>query len=867
MSKFLALLLVLSWSVPAGAQTDATGQPPSMPTFARTVAKSKAGDYLKFRQTNFAGDRTETLTLWQVFQASTPEQATLRVVLTNRASTSAAPLTKAGDDVRIEDQSAATSATLLDMPPLPPGMTMVSDAITKVGAETLLIGPRYLTCDVYERVTKIEVPQGGIESRNRVWWCADLPVTGLVRSENRTSGLQQGASLLELVAFSGMNDPETIRVEDSHWFLTQAIAAVRNGDIDERDRDKLLVKLAHGHLAYGEAGEARNAMQAIRESVYRESLEPAFAAHAVFGGNPDRLKEAGVEGAAARNEALTRLAYNYGNYFLRAPAEDVEAFVARIEDPEAKSSFWAAMFARRLTHGDDAGARAAFERVTTDTGRWSAVNWAASKASETKRLDWLVRAAAFAPKLAEGADFLGTHYRLLDDTGHEKEAFDVARRFVAASVAMPEEQRAAHVSSILVLALYRPWSRVDGFVVRELSARTDTSDPESGLELARQSGGVSAVSSRAQRAAYRGDEAAARRILAIEPNAPSTTSRPAVAALYASGKKAEAVAWARALTHGNGEQPFHAEGTRAQTYLDFAAIEFAAGALDEESRWLTEAETAAGDAQRAMAAYNAEKKVSLYWDGGFSLKSSVPFFLVGVRLTASGAHERCLKFVASLPSAKPGSNAVEDLWKYVAVRAGTRGDEEFAAKVVAALPSTIDANARNWLVQDVARAFAKGGDVAGATKWIAGLPSENQRDLATSAWVVQSCLDGHVEAAESIFTPWIATRGARDWADARVATSMAEAVAGHAERARDLFVGDRFRAQFTGVSGLDRENVLVAVGFHAARAKPDATWLARWVVAVDDAFERAHLSLGMALGLAPGPVPDTFVDPVPYSDT
>ena len=96
---------------------------------------------------------------------------------------------------------------------------------------------------------------------------------------------------------------------------------------------------------------------------------------------------------------------------------------------------------------------------------------------------------------------------------------------------------------------------------------------------------------------------------------------------------------------------------------------------------------------------------------------------------------------------------------------------------------------------------------------------------------------------------------------------MAEAVAGHAERARDLFVGDRFRAQFTGVSGLDRENVLVAVGFHAARAKPDATWLARWVVAVDDAFERAHLSLGMALGLAPGPVPDTFVDPVPYSDT
>ncbi len=834
-----------------------------VPTHAGTLAASKAGAYLKFRQTQSAGGQSQVLTLWQVHRGVAADVATVQVVLTNRAWTRNEPLTEAAQDVQIADQAVAIQGTLLDFE-TPAGVTLVSDSITKLPAETLAVGPRSIECQVFERVTKLEVPQGAVQLRNRLWWSSEVPVSGLVRIENETTGLQEGTSVVELVAFSGMNDPDKVRVTDPQWFLAQARAAMRDSGENEHQLDRFLDDLGDGYLAHGLFDQALATVSEIKNSVYQESLVAALRVFAAVDDGPGQRVAVGLVDAEEVDMGFSSFGNQYGNHLERMSIADVEKLAARIASPDYKAAPWSALFCRMLLKGDREHALAAFQRISTPEGQDAALAAAAYEAKEARRLDVLTLAASIHPAGAATSSFLGSQYALLDELGREKEALEVARRYADAVVKLPESDRLVTTNSALMLALYRPWSRVEPYVGELLRAKDPTGDPEAEFAAATKAGDVrGGVWAYAQLAGERGDDAAAKRILAADAKAKSSDALGAITALYAAGKKAEATAWVRSLAPGQGEDAYIVEGTRARACLRFSDVESWAGDTAEEARWLDEAEKAAIAAQRAIAAYNTEHKTSRYWEGGVSLQSSAPFVLVGARLVARGEHERALEIARQSPSLMPGSSCVEDFWKHLGVTAGKRGDAEFAAKVVAGLPASMDANRRNWFVRDMARAFAT-GDTAAAAKFIAGLGDELQRNLATSSLIVQLCLDGKTAQAEAVFAPWIVKQDPKQWADAKVALAMAEASAGDAVRARELFLAPRFATEFV-VAGLERENVLISVGYHAAKAKPDLDFLGQWLVGVESAYERAYLALGMALGLAPGPVPDEFADPVEYS--
>jgi len=847
------------------AQELASPTAAGVPTHAVTIAASNVGDYVKFRQTQTANEKSQTLTMWQVHRGVTADVATVQVVLTNRNWTAPEPLTTAASDVQITDQSVPIGGTLLDVE-VPQGFELVSDELTKLPDEILAVGPRSIPCRVFERTTKVKVPAGEIQVRNRLWWSSEIPVSGLVQSNSVTSGLQSGSTLLELISFTGMNDVTKIKVTEPIWFLDQARGAMSESGGSAHSIDTFLDDLGDGYLALGEFDYALETARSIGSGVYQESLASAMRAFAAVVDGPGQR---GVLGLATPEDIGTEFAFFgnvYGNCLERLPLAKVEAWVERAPTPAAKDELWSTRFARLLAKGDAEGARVAFDRITTKAGRETALYRAVYQAGEEKRIDLLELAVKIDPACAERQHFLGTKYRLLDDLGLEREALESARRYVATILALPEAERMRLTTEVLTLALYRPWSRVEPFVTTALMAKGADDDPEAELARAEAEGTPSTqLWSFAQRAAVRGDEAAAKRILAQQKTSKAMDSLPAILALFTAGKKDEAAAWARELGPGNGEQPFHAEGARARIFHDFAAREFFAGDDEAETRWLAEAEKSAIAAQKALSEFNRGNAVALYWEGGITLKSSAPFFLVGLRLVARGEHERALEFAAQLPSLMPVSGSVEDFWKYMAVQAGKRGDAEFATKVVARLPESVDSNSRNWLLRDVARAFALGGESTSGTKFIASLKEESQRNLATSSLIVQLCLDGRTEPAAAVYTPWIATQPAKQWGDARIAMALGEAVAGRADRARELFLEDHFSTDFI-ITGLERQNVFVAVGYHAAKAKPDLDFLGHWVVGVRDATERAYLALGMAFGLAQLPVPDEFADPIRYSE-
>lgn len=859
-----ALLVASFLAIGVHAQEIASPTAAGVPAHSVAFAASKAGDYLKFQQTQTANGQSQTLTMWQVHRAVAADSATVQVVLTNRAWTGPQPLVDAAPDVQIADQSVPIGGTLIDIE-IPAGVELVSDVITKLPDESLSVGPRSIPCQVFERLTKVKVPEGEIQVRNRLWWSSEVPVSGLVQSSSETTGVQTGSTLLELVSFTGINDVTKIKVTEPVWFLDQAHDAIFESGANDHGRDTFLDDLGDGFLALGEFDLALETARSIKSNVYQESLVSALRAFAAVDDGPGQRELLELVEAEDIEREYSYFANVYSNYFERLTPEQMEPLVERAPTPSAKDALWSARFERLLSKGDADGARIAFERITTKEGRANAQYRVVSRAGDKRSLDPLALAAKVDPVGAEDQGFLGSQYRLLDDLGREKEALEVARRYVAAILKMPEAERAETITNVLTLALYRPWSRVEPFVTTALMAKGEDDDPEGELARAREQGTqISGLWSYAQRAAVRGDEAAAKRILAQQTNSKAMDSLPAIVALYTAGKKDEATAWARALAAGSGEQPFHAEGARTRIFHDFAAREFFAGDDEAETRWLAEAEKAAISAQQALKEFNRANAVALYWEGGVSMKSNAPFFLVGLRLVARGEHERALEFIAKIPSLWPGSGSVEDFWKYLAVSAGKRGDADFATKVVARLPDSIDANARNWFVRDVARAFALSGDAASGLKFIAGLKEEHQRKFATSSLIVQLCLDGKAEQAAAVFTPWIATQPAKQWGDARIAMAMAEAVAGRVDRARELFLADHFSTDFI-ITGLERQNVFVAVGYHAAKAKPDLDYLGHWLVGVKDATERAYLALGMAFGFAQLPIPDEFADPIEYS--
>lgn len=855
----LALAVVSSLSFAQQAPTPASPLAAGFSSHAKTFATSKQGDYLKFRQTQSANGQSQTLALWHVFRGAKEGVATVQFVLTNRSSTADEPLQTAGTDVQIVESPVAQAGTLLDFE-VPPGWTLVSDAVTKLADQTLLVGPREIACQVFERATTLSVPQGQVEIKNRVWWNADVPVSGLVRNEQTTSGLQSSSSVLELVAFPGMRDPAKVAVRDAHWFLAQARDAIADSGWSQHDKDRFFEKLGDGYLALGDFERALATVADIREPVYQESLDSALEIFAALDDGPGQRAAVSVAAAVDVANRVRMFANLYGNALEGMSESQVEALLARDELADVRDSVWAARVWRLLLAGDRERALASFQRITSGAGRDGALGTIAYEASQLKRIDLLEQAIAFHPKGAASSSFLGSHYALLDAVGREKEAFEVAQRYVAAIRALEPVERSETTTSLLLLALYRPWSRVERVVCDRLLA-ADEGDPEAEFAKAlKENATTTRGGSYAKRAAARGDEEAARRILGADERATPHDARAAIAALYASGKKDQAVAWLRSLEPASDAPQYLVDGVRAWTMLDFAAVEAFAGDADAETRWIDEAERAALAGQKALVGLNRELGVSRYWEGGISMKSTAPFFLVGLRRIARGEHERALAIAEQSPSLLPASGCVEEFWQHLAVGAALRGDEEFATKVFSRLPASVDANARNWRVRDVARAFALGRDVEGARAFIASLAEPLHRDLATSALIVQLAFDGELASAEALFTPWIAGKEPKQWADAKVSLALARASEGDFDRARELFLQPRFGTEFTALGNVERAHVLIAFGRACGRASQDLDALGRMVVAIGDEYERANVALGIALGRATRPVPDEFVD-------
>lgn len=867
MSKILLSLAALApLSFARQAPTPASPAAAGVPSHAKTLATSKEGDYLKFRQTQSADGQTQVLTLWHALRGLKDDSATVQFVLTSRTGTADEPLQTAGADVQIAEAPVPTSATLLDSG-IAPGVTLVSDAITKLSDETLLVGPREVACQVFERLTTLSVPQGQAVVRNRVWWSADVPVSGLVRSEQTTSGIQSGSSVLELVAFPGLRDPAKVVVRDAHWFLAQARDAIVDCGWSQHDKDRFFEKLGDGYLALDDFEGAFATVHDIEEPVYQEALLSVLEVFAALDDGPGQRASVSLADPVEVEHRVRTFANVYGNALEGLSDSEVEALVARDELAGARDALWGARAWRLLLAGDRERARASFQRITSDGGRDTALGTIAYEASQLKRIDLLEQAIAFHPKGADGSSFLGSHYALLDELGREKEAFEVAMRYVAAVRALEPVLRTETTTSVLMLALYRPWSRVERFVCDRLLADDDTSDPE--VEFARslsERGATTRGGSYAKRAAARGNEAAARRILGADERATPHDARAAIAALYAAGKKDEAIAWLRSLEPASDAPQYLIDGVRAWTMLDFAAVEAFTGDTEAEARWLDEAESAALAGQKALVEQNRALGVTRYWEGGISMKSSAPFFLVGLRRIARGEHERALAIAEQSPSLRPGSGCVEDYWQHLATRAALRGDAAFATKVFARMPASVDANSSNWLVRKVARAFVLGGDVEGVEAFVEGLTVPLQRDLAISASIVQLSFDGHLASAEALFAPWFATKDPKQWADAKVSLALARANAGDVQRAIELFLAPRFGTDFTALGNVERSHVLIAFGRACGRACKDLDALGRLVVAIPDEYERAHVALGIAFGRATRPVPNEFVDRLRPSD-
>lgn len=853
-TTFAAIVLAVA---PAFAGELASPAAAGVPTYAVTLAKSKPGDYLKLRHTQTTGGQTQTLVAWNELLAYADAVASMRIVYTNRTWTPLEPLKEQpSDSVQVGEGPAAAGGTPLDFA-LPEGVTLVSDAVTRLPDERVHVGPRTFDCQVWERRTTLSVPQGSADFVNRAWWSADVPISGLVRSESRATGLQESTTILELVAFSGMNDPALVKVDDALWFLRQADSTITD---TTQDRDRVLERYADACLALDRFDLATETRDRIGSNVYAETVTSSLRCFAAVDGRPGQRESVGLAGDEVAGFAGS-FARSYSNALGSISDADFEKLLERVNTADVKDELLGGRFSRLLLDGDRERAKTALARLSTDEARCRTIGGLAYEAGRLKRIDVVEYAAVLFPPAAARTSYLGSLYPLLEEVGREREAREVSKKYVAAIAALPDEERETTAMSVLSLALFRPWSRVEPFVANDVGAIGDEGDPEAELAKRRADGSFNgSVWTYAERAASRGDVEAAKRILASQSDMKSHDVRSVAFALHEAGKEAEAVELAKSIAAGQGELPFHAEGSRALLYLQFAASACYAGDKEAEDRWIDAAVVSGTAAQVGMAEHNKQTGAGLYWGGGLSYRTNAPPFLVGRQLVLRGERERSLLYAHSLPTIAPQSNVVEDLWKYIGIEAGKRGDAATALHVVGELAKRVDSNRRNWITRDIARSFAVGGDVASGRKFVDAIEEETLRDLATMAFVVQLALERKLEAAESVFQPWIVGEEPRQWADAKVALSLANAVAGKFERARDLFVAPRFTCDFGGMAGLERLDLLVSIGLHAARAKSDLVELGRWIVQIPDDTERALVAIGMAMGLGKRPAQDDYVD-------
>lgn len=865
----------------------ADARPASWPTLGALLEKASPGEWCRYEQTQAAGGRAQSGTMWLTFEGKDAQQATIVAAITQKLDAPSAPPAQAGDGVQMQKQQSPLQGPLMSVP-IPPGGKVVGDNITSRPYSNLAVGGRNYSGTHYERLMRLQLP-GGVELNYKInlWLSPEVPVTQIVRQIAEVSGMMSMTSTMSLVTHSRA-DVQAAAPQAETVAEAAAVAFGNHRDLlahsNEVAQQVWKVNNPGASLARNLASEAASYRYRVgRALLEMGSAEQAMKIYAEHQKQPVMI------------DLRNRLRAEY------AKKED-RAKLAALGVPEADMprTIVTAQVESLVQTGADDGFKpllAIIQAQSDDrlrhTAVYSAIRMEGLTADQLRLLIAEIKGAeelnnlfniilpnrvryngdlTFVDMLAQAHPPFGAspEYPLframaLAKLGKHEEAHPLIEDHLKASVNQPVRREAVETLKLLRDPRFATLHRqVAGEDYARWTARLKT-DPSIAAERY-------AGEHLSTLAAALGDNAAAAAHLQAAKLNNLSDYAPAIVAMYSfSGSPDRAIAWCDELCRNAESQPtsrpFFVRAVKARIHLGTAEHEWHMGNDAGYQKWLALALEESIFANHELVAYNAgqtESNKRLYWPRATGkLTGDAPFAIVAQHLIerqTTAAHATLMRLLTSLKDEWPTSGAVKDTWRMAAVESGKQGNAAALKDVLAALPRGWEENWYTAIISESVRPIAADGDKLAWVREITALQEKPnwKAEILRSAIIAMAGGGGdHRRQIAELMTDMKAAvaSGASSQHQAYAAIAqanhlaaygqLAEARAAFADRTSDL----REHFVMRGANGQHWMNYLYEMAEEIGRqANGDYDEAAAWFKAMKYPHEAAMMALGMARG-------------------